>query len=35
MTEIMKFTLSDTIAGYVVSYDEDENSFVLRTTRRP
>ena len=32
MTETMKFTLSDTIAGYVVSYDEDENSFVLRTT---
>jgi len=29
MTETMKFTLSDTIAGYVVSYDEDENSFVL------
>ena len=32
MTEIMKFTLTDSIAGYVVSYDEDENSFVLRTT---
>jgi len=32
MTDITRFTLSDTIAGYVVSYDEDENSFVLRTT---
>ena len=32
MPEIMKFTVSDSIAGYVVSYDEDENSFVLRTT---
>jgi mannose/cellobiose epimerase-like protein (N-acyl-D-glucosamine 2-epimerase family) len=28
----MPFTLSDTIAGYVVSYDDDENSFILRTT---
>ena len=32
MADIMRFTLSDTIAGYVVSYDQDENSFVLRTT---
>jgi mannose/cellobiose epimerase-like protein (N-acyl-D-glucosamine 2-epimerase family) len=32
MTETIKFTVSDTIAGYVVSYDEDQNSFVLRTT---
>jgi mannose/cellobiose epimerase-like protein (N-acyl-D-glucosamine 2-epimerase family) len=32
MTDILKFTLSDTIAGYVISYDEDQNSFVLRTT---
>jgi mannose/cellobiose epimerase-like protein (N-acyl-D-glucosamine 2-epimerase family) len=32
MTDMMRFTLSDTIAGYVVSFDDDENSFVLRTT---
>ena len=32
MTDMPRFTLSDTIAGYVVSYDEDESSFVLRTT---
>ena len=32
MKDMMRFTLSDTIAGYVVSYDDDENSFVLRTT---
>ncbi|MGO9156126.1 AGE family epimerase/isomerase [Mycobacterium sp.] len=32
MTDMLQFTFSDTIAGYVVSYDEDENSFVLRTT---
>jgi mannose/cellobiose epimerase-like protein (N-acyl-D-glucosamine 2-epimerase family) len=32
MTDTIKFTLSDTIAGYVVSYDEDQNTFVLRTT---
>jgi mannose/cellobiose epimerase-like protein (N-acyl-D-glucosamine 2-epimerase family)/anti-anti-sigma regulatory factor len=32
MTDMLGFTLSDTVAGYVVSYDEDENSFVLRTS---
>ena len=32
MTDIMRFTMSDTIAGYVVSHDEDENCFILRTT---
>ena len=32
MKDTMRFTLSDTIAGYVVSFDDDENSFVLRTT---
>ena len=28
----MKFTLADTIAGYVTSYDENEDSFGLRTS---
>jgi hypothetical protein len=32
MTDKIDFTLSDSIAGYVVTYNEDENSFVLRTT---
>ena len=32
MSDALRFTFSDTIAGYVVTYDEDENSFVLRTT---
>jgi len=32
MTDSMQFTVSDSVAGYVVSYDEDENTFVLRTS---
>src|SRR5438067_11686443 len=28
----MKFTLADTIAGYVTSFDENEDSFGLRTS---
>ncbi len=32
MTDSLQFTFSDTIAGYVTGFDEDEDSFGLRTS---
>ena len=32
MAESLSFTFSDTIAGYVTRYDEDSDSFGLRTS---